>query len=124
MKHTDLSSGDASMKSLRYPLLLSCFLLFLPPLPAAAEDSSLAAKLAKIEEVLQKKLPADGPGAAVLVVQDGKVILQKGYGLADVEKKLPITSHTQFDLASVSKQFTAMAILILHERGQLNLDDD
>jgi CubicO group peptidase (beta-lactamase class C family) len=112
------------MSTLQPWRFLCGFLLFLPCLPAAAEDASLASKLAKIEEFLHKKIPADGPGAAVLVVQDGKIIHQKGYGLADLEKKLPITSHTQFDLASVSKQFTAMAILILHDRGQLNIDDD
>jgi CubicO group peptidase (beta-lactamase class C family) len=64
------------------------------------------------------------PGAAVLVVAGGRVVYKKTVGLANVEKKVPVTGQTTFDLASVSKQFTAMAVLILVERGQLSLDDD
>src|SRR4030095_2792444 len=48
---------------------------------------------------------------------------QKGYGLADIETRIPITTKTTFDLASVSKQFTAMAIMMLAERGKLSYDD-
>jgi CubicO group peptidase (beta-lactamase class C family) len=108
----------------RITLGLVIFALFHSDPLLAGTDTALSERLAKVEELLQKRLPADGPGAAVLIVHDGKVILQKGYGLADVEKKLPITPQSQFDLASVSKQFTAMAVLILHDRGQLNINDD
>jgi len=66
---------------------------------------------------------SDAPGAAVMVIRDGKIVHQKGYGLANVEAKTPIDEHTMFDLASVSKQFTAMAIMILAERGKLSYDD-
>ena len=58
-----------------------------------------------------------------MVIQNGKILLQKGYGYADITNEIPISPDTAFDLASVSKQFTAMAILILMERGKLNLDD-
>jgi len=58
-----------------------------------------------------------------MVIRDGKVLHKKGYGLADVAAKTPIDEHTIFDLASVSKQFTAMAIMILAERGKLSYDD-
>lgn len=75
------------------------------------------------EELLKQRFPADKPGAAVLIVQNGQPVLMNGYGLADLEKKTPITADTQFDLASVSKQFTAMAAMILAERGKLNYDD-
>ena len=105
-------------------LLLGLALLFLVPPLEAREDVSLEARLAKVDELLRQKFPTDAPGAAVLIVADGKIVLHKGYGLADVERKLPISPQTQFDLASVSKQFTALAVLILHERGQLSLDDD
>ena len=63
------------------------------------------------------------PGAAVLVVKDGKRILSKAYGLANLETKTPCSSKSNFRLASVTKQFTAMSILILSERGKLSLND-
>ena len=52
------------------------------------------------------------PGAAVLVAMDGKVLVSKGYGLADLDARTPITPHTNFRLASVTKQFTAMATML------------
>jgi N-acyl-D-aspartate/D-glutamate deacylase len=58
-----------------------------------------------------------------MVIRDGEVAFAAGYGLADLERREPITSQTTFDLASVSKQFTAAAVLILAERGELELDD-
>ncbi|MBS0209247.1 MAG: beta-lactamase family protein [Planctomycetes bacterium] len=64
------------------------------------------------------------PGVAILIVQPGKWRFAKGYGLADVENEKPINRKTRFELASVSKTFTATAVLILHERGKLSLDDD
>ena len=64
----------------------------------------------------------DLPGAAVMVAQDGDIIFEKGYGLANVEKKIPVTVETNFRLASVTKQFTAMSILMLIERGQLKFE--
>jgi CubicO group peptidase (beta-lactamase class C family) len=63
------------------------------------------------------------PGAAVVVVQDGKIVHRKGYGLADLETKAPVRPDTPFYLASVSKQFTAMAIMLLAEQGKLSYDD-
>ncbi|MCI0616785.1 beta-lactamase family protein [bacterium] len=63
------------------------------------------------------------PGAVVMVIREGKVIYEKGYGFANIEQQIPCTTSTNFRLASVSKQFTAMAILILAERKQLWFDD-
>src|SRR5882724_10635249 len=63
------------------------------------------------------------PGAALLVMRDGKVLLKKGYGLANIETKTPITPDTCFLLGSVTKQFTAMAVMLLAERGLLSYDD-
>jgi CubicO group peptidase (beta-lactamase class C family) len=66
---------------------------------------------------------ADAPGAAVIVIKDGKALFAKGYGLADLEKKIPCTTNTNFRLASVTKQFTAMAVLNLVEQGKFSLED-
>lgn len=65
----------------------------------------------------------DTPGAAVIVIKDGQILLKKGYGLANLENKKPIEPDTAFLLASVTKQFTAMAIMILAEYGKLRYDD-
>jgi CubicO group peptidase (beta-lactamase class C family) len=76
---------------------------------------------AQVDEVVRLSVSPDGPGAAVVVVSRGMVLLQAGYGLADVEAGVPVTPHTGFDLASVSKHFTAVAALLLAERGVLDL---
>ena len=62
-------------------------------------------------------------GLAVLVIRNGKTIFKKGYGLRNLETKEPVTTATNFRLASVSKQFTAMCIAILEEQGKLLITD-
>ena len=66
----------------------------------------------------------DGPGCAVAVARDGRVVHQNGYGMANLETGTPITPASVFHLASISKQFTATAILLLARDGKLSLDDD
>ncbi|MGH7694571.1 MAG: serine hydrolase domain-containing protein [Gemmatimonadaceae bacterium] len=66
----------------------------------------------------------DGPGCALGVARDGNVVYQNGYGMANLEVNAPITPNTIFHVASVSKQFTAMAIMLLARDGKLSLDDD
>ncbi|WP_309717854.1 serine hydrolase domain-containing protein [Armatimonas sp.] len=63
------------------------------------------------------------PGIAIAVLKDGKVVRRRGYGLADVEHNARVTASTPFQLASVTKQFTAVAVLMLMEEGKLKLDD-
>ena len=76
----------------------------------------------KIDLIFNDYNNLDMPGAAVMVIDKGKIIFEKCYGLANVEKNLPVTDSTNFRLASVTKQFTAMSILMLIERGQLKLE--
>lgn len=64
-----------------------------------------------------------GPGASLLVVRNGRVVLEKGYGLADVERRVPVRAESNFRLASLSKQFTATAIMLLVAEGKLRYDD-
>jgi len=77
-----------------------------------------------IDEIVRKKVDPAGPGVAVLALRQGKIVHRKGYGLADVDAKTPISPMTLFDLASCSKQFTAVAVLRLAEQERLKLDDD
>ena len=69
-------------------------------------------------------IQANEPGVAVLIHQPGKLLFQKGYGLATLQPERPITPHTRFELASVTKTFTATAVLLLHDRGKLSIEDD
>jgi CubicO group peptidase (beta-lactamase class C family) len=64
------------------------------------------------------------PGVAVAVVRNGAIVLSKGYGHADLEHRVPITANSVFDVASVSKQFTGLAIAMLVEQGRVALTDD
>lgn len=86
--------------------------------PRAAQD-----KTAQIDALMAEQISEKKPGAAVLIVRDGKIIFQKGYGLADLKTGRAITPDTAFDLGSVTKQFTALAVMQLAERGKLSLDD-
>ena len=63
------------------------------------------------------------PGASVALVRDGRIIKAKGYGLANVEWNVPATNDTVYELGSVTKQFTAAAIMVLVEEGKVGLDD-
>ena len=67
---------------------------------------------------------AGQPGCNVGVARSGKLILERSYGLADIANDVPLGRETRFDIGSMSKQFTAAAVLILADRGKIGLDDD
>lgn len=78
----------------------------------------------KIDEVFVEWNKPDSLGCALGIVRDGSIAYERGYGMASLENNIPITPQTVFDIASVSKQFTAMAVLLLAQQGKLSLDDD
>lgn len=77
----------------------------------------------EIDAVMHELIKANEPGAAVAVVQAGEVIHRQGYGLANIEWEIPVQPDTIFRLASLTKQFTATAIMLLQEQGKLAVDD-
>lgn len=89
--------------------------------------ASMTTAMSQINERTIDKLFHDfsgnHPGAAVMIIRDGKPIFERAYGMADVEHKVPCSTSTDFRLASVTKQFTAMGIMILAEHRKLSLDD-
>jgi CubicO group peptidase (beta-lactamase class C family) len=85
------------------------------------QDDALTAKIDKLFAQWDKP---DSPGAMLAVIKDGKVIYKRGYGMADLEHNIPISAATVFNIASTSKQFTAMSILMLVRQGKISLDDD
>jgi len=74
-------------------------------------------------DTLMSRYQGNVPGASLLVIKDGKAVVSRSYGLADLQTHEAATPATNYRLASVSKQFTAAAILLLAERGKLSLDD-
>jgi CubicO group peptidase (beta-lactamase class C family) len=73
--------------------------------------------------VIAKHVEKDGPGMAVMVIRDGHIAYRKNLGLADLDTRRAISPGSQFLFGSVTKQFTAMAIMILRDRGKLQLED-
>ncbi len=88
------------------------------PAPTDFSDSS-----AKVDALFASLTDGLQPGAAVMVIRDGEIVHQAGYGYANLEQQTPITADSAFRLASVSKQFTAMAVMVLAEDGSLSYDD-
>src|ERR1043165_991913 len=99
-------------------------ILALTGLAAALAISASAQTPADVDPVVQKAIDAKKvPAAGVAIVRDGKIILAKGYGMADVEAGTAATENTAFEIASVTKQFTAAGVMLLVEGGKLKLDD-
>lgn len=93
--------------------------------PAATQASvSVDPSLAAIDSMLAALYPANEPGAAVLVAHEGRVLMRKAYGSANVELGVPLRPEHVFRLGSITKQFTAVATLMLVEEGKVSLDDE
>src|SRR5688572_26354183 len=111
MKNTDKNS---------YFFLLASFVgsALLAGAPVYAQD-----KTAEVDKIFSWTKPNE-PGCAVAVSQNGKLIVNKAYGSADLERDVPLSANSVFDAGSVRKQFVAAAILLLVEEGKLSLSDD
>ncbi len=88
-----------------------------------AHGESKQDRSARVDALLQRWSEGKTPGAAVLVESHGKVVHRKAYGFADLDACVRMAPETSFRLASISKTFTAMAIMILAERGKIVYDD-
>lgn len=107
------------------PSILVFILLGVPSLTAAQPALTSDENLAKaINETLTQAYKSNEPGAAVIVVKNGKVVFRKGYGMANLELGVPVEPDMVFRLGSITKQFTAVAILMLAEQGKLSLADE
>lgn len=81
------------------------------------------AQLRKVEGILEVAFPETEPGAAVIVLHHGEEILRRGYGMADLELGVPFGEDMVSRIGSITKQVTAVAVMILVERGRVSLDD-
>jgi CubicO group peptidase (beta-lactamase class C family) len=98
-------------------------LLLAQPVLAQRAASGRALEEVRTDSVFRGIDRSDGPGCAVGVFRDGAIRYARGYGMANLELGVAISPHTVFDVGSVSKQFTAMSILLLQKDGKLDIDE-
>ena len=100
--------------------MLALLMIGLAGLPAhAVSDKQTQQRLNQFLTSAEK----DGFRGAVLVARGGKILLERGYGVADPTRSTPIKSDTVFTTGSITKQFTAAAILVLEQEGKLSVTD-
>ena len=99
--------------------LVAVLLVFAGCFPVAADEVA-----DRVDKVFADYNKVDSPGCALGVIRDGKLIYKKGYGQANLEHGIPISSQSVFRIGSVSKQFAAAAMALLAEQGKISLDDD
>src|SRR5512146_90203 len=98
-------------------LLIPCFLFCMTTGGYAQYEG------ARTDSLMSSIYQSGSPGAAIAVIKDGSVVFKKGYGVSDLQSRSPITASTNFNICSMTKQFTAYAILQLAQAGKLSLDD-
>lgn len=101
---------------LHRPALL-CLLTLFCFLPCSAQEIA-----DRVDELMTAAMKSDHFNGSILITRNGKVIVSKGYGMSNIENDIPNTSQTKFRIGSLTKQFTAMAIMMLQERGKLNVE--
>jgi len=122
-----VSSSDPNVDQIASPI--SATQMYNLETPVSGIDAQITEALEgqtlsnEFDNMLQKATELKVFSGSVLVVQNGNEILSSGYGFADREKNIPNTSQTRFPICSITKQFTAMAILMLQEQGRLNVQD-
>lgn len=106
-------------------ILLTCltlFVFFIPGLAQQTKEDRAAA--ARIDRVIEQQMNENKiPGLSLAVLRNGKIVLLKSYGLANVEHQVPVKPATIFQSGSIGKQFTAAAVMILVQENKLSLDD-
>ena len=107
------------MRGIMPSALLVSALVFLSLAQAPAPD-----RQARVDEIFKEFTVPGSPGCTVAVYQDGRTVLSRAYGMANLDHDVRLTPSSIFHVASVSKQFTAAAILLLAQDGKLTLDDD
>ncbi len=104
--------------------LLTTFIFFTYIACFSQEIKKRQITSAQIDSVFSKWDTSNMAGIAVGILSDGEIIYTKGYGLANLEHKIPISPETRFHIGDLAKEFTVYALLLLEQRGQLSLQDD
>ncbi len=104
--------------ALSFIILVSLFII-----TSLTAQPSLEKLEAKADEICAS-WQSDGPGGVIGIVENGELVFSKAYGLASLEYEIPNITSTVFNIASVSKQFTAYSMVLLEQQGKLSIDDD
>ena len=99
--------------------LLILTILALTLTPASVADS----RTDSIDKLFAQFARPDSPGCAVGIYQNGQVVYKKAYGMADLERDVPLTTDSVFDVGSIAKQFTAASVVLLAQQGKLKFTD-
>jgi CubicO group peptidase (beta-lactamase class C family) len=110
------------IKKVHFIILLSLVIGLLFAKCTTDYKKEYADKFIKVDSLFHE-YDSKSPCCAIGIVYKGDLIYTKGYGMADIENKIPNTPDKLFDIASTSKQFTAFGILLLEEQGKLSIDD-
>jgi CubicO group peptidase (beta-lactamase class C family) len=121
--YTEVSPEVKVIRAAILPLL-TIGLTVVSSAATADKDTVLRALRGQVDKVFAKWDSTTSPGCALSVIKDGQIIYMRGYGMADLDHDIPINPETVFHVASISKQFTAAAILLLVQERKLSLDDD
>lgn len=106
-------------------LIFTLFTTLLRPAVYAQETVDFQASLQAIEKRIEtRRQELNIPGLSIAIVKDGETVFMKGFGYKDFERKKPVTPDTQFPIASTTKAFTALSLLMLEDEGKLSLDDN
>ncbi|RXF01679.1 serine hydrolase domain-containing protein [Pseudoalteromonas sp. PS5] len=100
------------------------FSLLLSSGQTVAQNKQLMLLEKRMDAIADKSISPDGPGCSIGIIQNKKFIFKKSYGLANLEHQIPLNNQSVFRMASVSKQFTAFAVLLLADDGAIKLEDD
>jgi CubicO group peptidase (beta-lactamase class C family) len=104
------------MRSLFTFLFINSFIIIYGQIPDTVSKN--------IDAIFAEYDKGNSPGCALAILKDGKIIYKRGYGMSSLEYNIPISPSSIFHVASVSKQFTAAAIIRLSLEGKLSLNDD
>jgi CubicO group peptidase (beta-lactamase class C family) len=102
---------------------IACAFILMNGFQAITQDTHSITKTGQVNKLFESTTDKQFPGASVIVIHHGKILLNKGYGLANIEQSRPNTPVTVFRLGSITKQFTAIAILQLDDKQMLQLND-
>ncbi len=105
------------------PSFLALALLLAPAAPAAADLAPASELTAKVEEYMTARVDRDRFSGTILIAHDSKPIVRRAYGMANLELDVPCKPESIYRLGSITKQFTATAVLILQEQGKLKVSD-
>jgi len=104
--------------------LVLLWALIRPSVWAQTAPAQVESPSAQVDKLFEKMDKTISPGCAVAAMKDGKILYERGYGMADLDHNVPITPTTVFHVASMSKQFTAASIVMLAQERKLSLDDE